>query len=113
MVGATIAWYFDRSSAARERENLARHFPPSMVDRLADQDHPFANIRSQSVAVLFADIVGFTQMAEQGNPEKVVHLLRQFHAHMEHCVFNNNGTLDKFLGDGVMASFGSPETGTK
>ena len=97
-----------QAGAARERENLARYFPPNIVDELADQDHPFANIRSQPVAVLFADIVGFSRMAEQGNPEEVVALLREYHRLLESAVFNNKGTLDKFLGDGVMATFGSP-----
>ena len=100
-----------QAAAARERENLARYFPPNIVDDLADQDHPFANIRSQPVAVLFADIVGFTRMAEQGTPEKVVALLREYHHLLESAVFENSGTLDKFLGDGVMATFGSPVTG--
>jgi adenylate cyclase len=100
-----------QASAARERENLARYFPPNIVDDLADQDHPFANIRSQSVAVLFADIVGFTRMAEQGSPEKLVALLRKYHHLLESAVFDNQGTLDKFLGDGIMATFGSPVTG--
>ena len=100
-----------QAAAARERENLARYFPPNIVNDLADQDHPFANIRSQSVAVLFADIVGFTRMAEQGKPEKVVALLREYHHLLEKAVFDNQGTLDKFLGDGIMATFGSPTIG--
>ena len=96
---------------ARERGNLARHFPPNIVDELAGQNDPFANIRSQPVAVLFADIVGFTRMAEQGSPQKVVGMLRTYHQKLEHAVFDNHGTLDKFLGDGVMATFGSPTVG--
>ncbi|PCI05806.1 MAG: guanylate cyclase [Hyphomicrobiales bacterium] len=96
---------------ARERGNLARHFPPNIVDELAGQNDPFANIRSQPVAVLFADIVGFTRMAEQGSPENVVAMLRTYHQKLEHAVFDNHGTLDKFLGDGIMATFGSPTVG--
>jgi len=96
---------------ARERGNLARHFPPNIVDELAGQNDPFSNIRSQSVAVLFADIVGFSRMAEQGSPEKVVAMLREYHQRLENAVFDNHGTLDKFLGDGVMATFGSPHVG--
>lgn len=100
-----------QASAMRERENLARYFPPSIVNELADENQPFANIRSQPVAVLFADIVGFTRLAEQGNPEKVVALLREYHKRLEAAVFENSGTLDKFLGDGIMATFGSPRVG--
>ncbi len=94
--------------ATRARSNLARYFPPNMVEQLADVDNPFSNVRSQSVAVLFADIVGFTNMAEQVTPHEIVEMLRAYHRRTERLVFENNGTLDKFLGDGVMATFGTP-----
>jgi len=99
-----------QADIARERANLARHFPPNIVDQMADQDQPLGQIRSQKVAVMFADIVGFTHMAEQSNPEDIVALLREFHQRIEKAVFDNNGTLDKFLGDGIMATFGTPLT---
>lgn len=99
-----------QADIARERANLARHFPPNIVDQMADQDQPLGQIRSQKVAVMFADIVGFTHMAEQNNPEDIVALLREFHQRIEKAVFDNNGTLDKFLGDGIMATFGTPLT---
>ncbi|WP_373088839.1 adenylate/guanylate cyclase domain-containing protein [Sneathiella sp.] len=48
-------------------------------------------------------------MAEQQTPESIVDMLREFHSRMEDAVFTNKGTLDKFLGDGLMATFGIPE----
>jgi adenylate cyclase len=98
-----------QAEAARGRANLARHFPPSIVDQLAARDEPLGAVREQHVAVLFADIVGFTKLAERQPPEAVVATLRQFHARLEHCVFDHGGTLDKFLGDGMMATFGTPD----
>ena len=95
-------------TAARERTNLARYFPPNVVDQLAETDNPFREVRSQTVAVLFADIVGFTKMAEQVSPREIVEMLRAYHRRTERVVFDNNGTLDKYLGDGVMATFGTP-----
>lgn len=94
--------------AGRERTNLARYFPPNIVDQLAETDNPFGEVRTQSVAVLFADIVGFTKMAEQVSPQEIVEMLRAYHKRTERIVFENNGTLDKYLGDGVMATFGTP-----
>jgi len=98
-----------QADAARGRANLSRHFPPNIVDNLAERDQPLGEVRAQPVAVLFADIVGFTKMAEQESPERVVEVLRDFHSRMEACVFENGGTLDKFLGDGLMVTFGTPE----
>lgn len=100
-----------QAEAARERANLARYFPPTIVDRLANRDQPLGAVRAQTVAVVFADIVGFTAMAERQTPDQVVATLRRFHSRMERAVFDNNGTLDKFLGDGLMATFGTPEPG--
>jgi adenylate cyclase len=97
--------------AARERANLARYFAPTMVDRLAQADQPLGAVRAQPVAVLFADIAGFTRLAEHQAPERVIALLRGLHARLEAAVFEHHGTLDKYLGDGVMATFGTPEVG--
>ena len=97
--------------AARERANLARYFAPTMVDRLAQADQPLGAVRAQPVAVLFADIAGFTRLAEHEAPERVIALLRGLHARLEAAVFEHQGTLDKYLGDGVMATFGTPDAG--
>ncbi len=96
---------------ATERANLSRYFPPTLVDDLATRNEPIGPVRSQEVAILFADIVGFTHYAEDHSPEDVVELLREFHAILEDCVFACNGTLDKYLGDGIMATFGTPKSG--
>ena len=101
-----LAW--DHAQAERARSNLTRHFAPSMVEELAATDDPLGATRSQHVAVLFADIVGFTGLAENRTPEQVFALLREVLGVMEARVFRHNGTLDKYLGDGVMATFGTP-----
>lgn len=98
-------------ASERERGNLARYFPPSMVDRLAQMDSPLTQVREQKVAVLFADVVGFTRWSENRTPTEVIAFLRQVHARLERAVFEHEGTLDKFIGDGVMATFGTPEVG--
>ncbi|MEM7044698.1 MAG: adenylate/guanylate cyclase domain-containing protein [Pseudomonadota bacterium] len=92
----------------RARTNLARYFSPNLVDELAAQDQPLGAVRRQSVAVLFADIQGFTTLSEAMAPEAMVELLRGFHERMERAVFSHDGTLDKYMGDGLMATFGTP-----
>ncbi len=100
----------DQIAAERERANLARYFSPDMVDRLAAMDSPLAQAQTKSVAVMFADLVGFTRLCELEPPEAVIELLRGFRARMERCVFANGGTIDKYVGDCVMVTFGTVQT---
>ena len=100
-------------TAARERTNLSRYFSPNMVDALAQADEPLGSARSQKVAVLFADIVGFTGISEGMPAEGAMALLRDYHGRMADQVFAHGGTLDKYIGDAVMATFGTPQTGRR
>ncbi|HWL70374.1 MAG TPA: adenylate/guanylate cyclase domain-containing protein [Geminicoccus sp.] len=95
----------------RARANLARHVSANLVEELAAVDEPFGPIRTQEVAVLFVDIVGFTRLCEGMSPTAVMTMLRGFHGRMADCVFRHGGTLDKFIGDSVMATFGTPDSG--
>ncbi|HKC99947.1 MAG TPA: adenylate/guanylate cyclase domain-containing protein [Methylomirabilota bacterium] len=103
----------ERSQAERARGNLARYFSPKVVDTLAERDEPLGRVRRLPVGVLFADLVGFTTMAEAMTPEEVMALLRDFHGRMEDVVFRHNGCLEKFIGDAMLATFGVPETGPR
>ena len=63
--------------------------------------------------MLFADIEGFTAIAETVEPERTIALLRSFHRRMGKVVFANGGTIDKYIGDCVMATFGTPRPGPR
>ncbi len=95
----------------RERSNLARYFSPNVVEELSQNDEPLKRTRTHDVAVMFVDIVGFTKYAADRQPGEVIETLRAFHNRMEAEVFRHGGTLDKFLGDGLMATFGTPTPG--
>ena len=99
---------FREARAAAERANLSRYFAPTMVERLARQPAALAEAQTQEIAVMFADLVGFTELAERLPDREVLALLRRYYAAIERAVFENGGTLDKYLGDGVMATFGTP-----
>ena len=96
------------AAAERARNNLSRYFSPNIVEMLAAQDEPLGAVRRQTVAVLFVDIVGFTRMAEAMSPEAVVTLLRQFHERMTAQIFACGGTVEKYIGDAILAVFGVP-----
>jgi adenylate cyclase len=98
-----------RAAAERARGNLARYFSPHFAAMLADRDEPLGAVRRQTVAVLFADIVGFTRMVENMAPEAVVTLLRQFHDRMTAQIFACGGSVEKYIGDEIFAIFGVPE----
>ena len=100
-----------QAAVERERANLARYFSPNVVDQLSSNDEPLKQVTEQEVAVLFVDIVGFTGYAASRSPQEVIRTLREFHERMEREVFRHNGTLDKYLGDGLMATFGTPFAG--
>ncbi|MCV6586675.1 MAG: adenylate/guanylate cyclase domain-containing protein [Marinibacterium sp.] len=97
----------------RERANLSRYFSPNVVDELSRNDEPLKQVRIQNVAVMFVDIVGFTGYAASRDAHEVIATLRAFHSRMETDVFSHGGTLDKFLGDGLMATFGTPLAGDR
>ena len=99
------------AAVERERGNLARYFSPNVVAELSKQDEPLKQVRTQDAAVLFVDIVDFTAFADARTPQEVVRTLREFHGLMEQEVFRHSGTLDKYLGDGLMATFGTPFAG--
>ena len=111
IVARSRALVWRQAALERERGNLARYFPPATVDRLARQDVALEQPREQDVAVLFADLVGFTHWSERHGPREVIALLRDVHARLEEAVFRHDGTLDKFIGDGMMATFGTPDPG--
>ena len=99
--------------AERARANLSRYFSPGMIEELAGQDEPLGAVREQKVAVLFADMVGFTALSEHRPAEAVIALLRDFHGRMAREVFAHGGTVDKYIGDAIMATFGTPRSGER
>lgn len=98
----------NEAGAQFARANLARYVSPDLVDRLAAQSEPFGPVRRQVASVLFVDLVGFTSYAEQRPPEDVIKHLRAFHARVADVVFAHRGTLEDFIGDEVVALFGTP-----
>ncbi len=91
------------------RENMARYFAPKVAERIANsREATRLGGDKRPVAVLFSDIRGFTAMSETMNPDDMAQLLSEYFTEMVDCVFRNDGTLDKFIGDAVMAQWGAP-----
>ncbi len=101
------------AEAERRRANLARYFSPKMVERMMQQDGRLGAVRLTRVAVLFADMIGFGAISRFAPGEETIQLLREFHALIAQAVFEHEGSLDKYMGDGLMATFGTPEPGPR
>ncbi len=94
---------------ALARAAYGRFIPRHVVDEiLANPQALSLGGSNRSVAVLFSDVRGFTSVAERLAPELAVQLLNQYFSEMAPVVFENEGLLDKYLGDGLMALFGVP-----
>src|SRR5262249_56203595 len=93
-VGGSNALLVSHAGIERERSNLARYFSPNVVEQLSKNDEPLKQVRTENVAVLFIDIVGFTAYADGRSPADVIRTLRLFHERMEREIFRHGGTLD-------------------
>ena len=114
---ASVAFYTRwvlRSTVELEksRANYSRYFSPDVRDEIESSTNN-ANEKSSrdlTVAVMFTDIVGFTKLSEKMQPKEVLELLSEYQTLMVDAIFQHKGTVDKFIGDAVMANFGTPKS---
>jgi adenylate cyclase len=114
--------YAKRADRERQvRSRLERYHSPAVIEEVLREDEPAGSgaegtgaglglrrPRAAEASVLFADLVGFTSFSEKARPEEVADLLDAFLSLAVEAIFEVSGTLDKFIGDCVMAFFGAP-----
>lgn len=109
--GAAVDNAFAHEKIAQQslqRSALERFLSPEVVEMVvANPDIRLGGV-NQEVTVMFADIRGFTTMSENMEPGRVVEILNEYFTRVTDVIFDNGGTLDKYIGDAVMAVFGAP-----
>lgn len=106
-------WLLSRKLRGEEiiRQKLERYHSPGVVQQLLKVGLSDGRLTpvEKDISILFADIVGFTELSERLSPSKIAELLNNFFEEMLREVFEVGGTLDKFIGDCIMVFFGAPE----
>ena len=92
---------------------LKRYLPPMLIDEILEGDRKMNDSpKHLDVTIIFTDLVGFTSLSEKIGTQTIARLLNEYFTAMGDVIFDNGGTIDKFIGDAIMVMFGAPVEST-
>ncbi|HNI76418.1 MAG TPA: adenylate/guanylate cyclase domain-containing protein [Giesbergeria sp.] len=107
-VGAASSYWQERQGREALRREFAQYLPVPVVDQLVHSGFQHTRSERRELSLLFADLAGFTQASEAMPVQQVADALDAYFSRMTDCVHRHGGTLDKFIGDAVMAFWNAP-----
>lgn len=109
IVNVLISYFIEIHARQKIIETMGRYIPPHIVEKIS-KGHIAIPMDGEAkvLSVLFCDIQDFTKIAEELNPKQVVSLLNDYFTVLSKIIFSHNGTIDKFIGDSIMAFWGAP-----
>ena len=114
-IGSHMAMVIEQASLNQQireeeqmRNRLERFIPPQIIDMVFKGGQELMEPNELTVTIVFTDIIGFTRLSEEMPPREVNLLLNHYFSTMTDIIFKYDGTLDKYVGDGLMAVFGAP-----
>ena len=109
MVNMAYGYFIESRSKRQFTELFGQYVPPELVDKMAENPEQYSmEGKKEHLTVLFSDVRGFTTISESLEPHELAQFINEYLTSMSLVIRNNRGTLDKYIGDAIMAFWGAP-----